>query len=777
MRVNFLTAVQPITKSYTKNKHGITKNPYPFIYEVTSTEHVVTSAEALYPLVVDYAHQGSCLLKGELTRPLVSESRAGTTDSKAKTEWICLDVDGLDGYSTVDNFLQDIGCGDTDYVLQWSASQGVDGNSALRCHVFMLLDAPRTPEILKRWLTTLNLTVPRINDQLKLTRTNCSLRWGLDITTCQNDKLLYIAPPVFTGMDDPLGDAPRISLVKNKHRKLTIKTPVLEREAIRHLAAERINELRVAAHMPKRRNTKMKVAGSVEYMPGPDTATVTEMKAERGYVYLNLNGGDSWAYYHPADNSTFIYNFKGEPAYRTEELLPEYWAELTRDAREYRPNAQGTVYLAFREFRTGLYYNGMYDSATNRLNMAVAKSEAQLKSFLKSHGQTVGDFIPDWDLIFNPMDPEILNVEDKQVNVFLPSVYMENRNPPKVRTLPTVTARVISHALGNDPDTYEAFLNWFACVLQYRDRTGTAWIFQGIQGTGKGLMFHNVMAPLLGEHNTVAKRMEELEGEFTGFIENKLLTNIDEIEVGSSVYHSKITAKLKNLIVEPNISIRKMYAPAYMARNYNNMVFSSNKTEPVQVDPDDRRFNVAPYQTEKLEISSKEIDLIETELSNTYAYFMHREADRDMARTPLRNEARETLMDIGRTAIDAVSDALLKGDFKFFWDLLPATKPADTGLIHTDHFRYKAYRDLIVRAIAEKRDKLSRDDLFVLYDWCDGKTPRSPNKFTALLKHHRIHLKSVWMDGRTVRGMDVRWDFSDTEWVEAVLKEIATNAV
>jgi hypothetical protein len=47
----------------------------------------------------------------------------------------------------------------------------------------------------------------------------------------------------------------------------------------------------------------------------PDSAVITEMKAERGFVYFNLNGGDSWAYYHPESNPDYIYNFKGEPSY------------------------------------------------------------------------------------------------------------------------------------------------------------------------------------------------------------------------------------------------------------------------------------------------------------------------------------------------------------------------------------------------------------------------------------------------------------------------------
>ena len=781
MKVNFLASNKPITKTYSLNRNGtINKSPYPFVYEVTSSEYPVPSTEALLPLLQHHAALGDCVLKGELGRPLVQESRAGSTDPKAKTEWICLDLDGVTGYVSPDQFLQDVGCGETDYILQWSASQGVNGTADLRCHLFMLLDQALPTEYLKRWLMTLNLTTPRLREQLRLTRTNCSLRWALDITTCQNDKLLYIAPPNFENMADPLEGQERISFHKGKRRRLAIKTPVLEREALRNLSDARINELRTSASMPKRKVTKYKVQGSVEFMQNPDTATVTDMKVERGFVYLNLNGGDSWGYYHPENNPTFIYNFKGEPPYKTEELLPEYWADLARRAQDYTPDTTGTVYLAFREFRTGNYYNGTYDTATRRLNLAMAKNETQLKHFLKQHGQPVGDYIPDWDLVFDPHSDTILDVEARTVNTFVPSRYMENRKPPRVVSVPPVCSKIINHVLGDDDETIKHFINWLACVMQFLDRTGTAWVLHGVQGTGKGLLFHHIISPLLGEHNTVAKRMEELESEFTGFVENKFVTAIDEIEVGTSMYHSKITAKLKNLIVEPSISIRKMYSPAYMSRNYNNMIFSSNQNEPVQISPDDRRFNVAPYQMQKLQITTREIDSIESELPRMYGYLMNYPADRDKARTPLINEARATLIDIGRAAVDVISDAIVAGDFGFFWDQLPAVKPPEGGAItNPNHFKYLRYRELLVRILTDSAnaDKLSRDDLFTIYDWCDGKAPSSPNKFTALLKHHRIHLKPVFINGRTTRGIDVRWDFSDQEWVGRLKSEVTNNTV
>lgn len=775
MKVHFLSSDRRITKTYTKTRGGrIDKSPYPFCYAFTSHEDDCSTLDALYSAICAHASNGEVLLKGELSRPLVAESRAGSTDARARTHWICLDLDGVSGYDTVDDFLRDIDCDGVDYILQWSSSHGLQ--AGLRCHIFMLLETPHAPEFLKRWLQTLNLTTEVLNRQLRLTRTNCSLCWTLDITTCQNDKLLYIAPPDFVGMDDPTPPDQRIVLVKSTRRRLKISTKVLESTAVRALTDDRINELRTTESMPKRK-TKYKMAGAVEYVTTPEHVSNYEIKVERGFVYFNLNGGDSWAYYHPEDNPKFIHNFKGEPTYLTSELLPSYWAEVVQRTRALDNGMLGTKYLAFRDFRSSNYYNGTFDPETNVLDLAMAKTEGQLKSFLQQHGQPVGDFIPDWNLVFNPHSSTVVNSERREINIYTPSTYMAATDIPKVRNVPPVCSKVMLHALGGDQACYEHFLNWFACIVQYLDRTGTAWVLQGIEGTGKGVLFHHIMAPLLGAHNTTAKRMEELESEFTGFIENKFLTAIDEIEVGSSAYHAKITAKLKNLIVEPEISIRKMYHQAYMARNYNNMLFSSNKTGSVLVSTSDRRYNVAPYQTEKLQITSEEIDSIPGELFHLCCFLRQYPANRDRARTPLNNAARETMIDIGQMAVDVVADALLKGDFAFFWDQLPSTKPDGAGSAAPNYLRYLKYRELIIKQLdPDWSGKLTRDDLFTIFDWCDGNASANPNKFASMLKHHKIYLTPIWI-GRSVRGIKVDWDFSDKEWLAGLRKEVETNAV
>lgn len=775
MDIFFLKSDRSLGKAYElAPDKTLIKHPYPFVHEFTSTHERPQSIADLSILLKAHAAQGACVLKGVLGRDLVSESRKGATDPDEKTDWICLDLDGIDHYQTVDLFLDDIGCGDVDHIVQWSSSMGIENKAGFRCHIFMRLAQPTHPQILKHWLMGLNLSVPALSNQLSLTKTGNSLRWPLDVTTCQNDKLLYIAPPSLgPGIKDPYPHGKRITLEPRANRTLTIAGQIASKDSLRQQMDVKIEQLRAAAGLPKRRSTKYKFSGQTEYMANPDSAVITETKTERGFVYFNLNGGDSWAYYHPEDNPNFIFNFKGEPAYRTQDLLPDYWARLQAQASAYAPNPQGQIFLAFRDFQTSNYYNGWYDLGTNALTLAMAKNESQLRQFMKQHNQVLPECIPDWDLRWDPNNPVIVDVATRTINTYQPSVFFQSAQGLASAVPPTIM-KVIDHVLGHDQATIDHFLNWLAVVVQHKTKTGTAWVWQGTQGTGKGVLFHQILTPLFGEVNVVSKRMEELESEFTGFMENKFLILIDEIETGKSLYHSKITAKLKNLIVEPMISVRKMYTPAYMVPNYANMIFASNKPAAVEVAPDDRRFNVGPYQNNPIQLTATEVDVqIPNELQAFFDFLRAYPASADRARKPLINTARTSLIDINRTAIDSVADAILNGDLEFLWDHLPDRTSSINAL---QNLRYQPFRALLIDLVNTQDPKLTRDELFTLFEWCVGNMPQSPHKFAALLKHHRIHMSQQWKNNRNVRGITTTWK-PDAAWLAQAQQEIASGVI
>lgn len=773
----FLTAPTSLTKSYAYNTNGdLVKTPYPFVWEFTSTTESVSTLVQLEPLMQKYARQGACMLKGAIHKPLVNESRAGSTTAIDTTEWLVLDLDGLPenlliptpgGQSvstpmTVDLFLGELGLQDISYIVQWSASYGIS-DKRIRAHIIMMLDKAYAAPLLKQWLIQKNHETPLLREAMTLTKTGNTLSWPLDISACQNDKLIYIAPPVLKGIKDPMHKQQRISYVKRKYDVLALSTAVNSTEQNKKLTSARINELRKAAGMEERKITYKQI-GSHEIMVKPDSAVVTEMKTERGFTYFNLNGGDSWAYYHPESNPDFILNFKGEPVYQTKDLLPDYWNQICGTAT--RTSSTGIMYLAFCDRLTGTYWRGSYDTTTDVLDITIAKNETQLRHFAKQYGVSLGDFVPEWSIVFDPNDNVRVDTQNKVVNKFSPSVYMK-QTVKRQSTCPPTIFKVLHHALGSDVDITEHFINWTAYALQKRDRTRTAWVLHGTTGTGKGILTNNILKPLFGAH-TATRRMEELSDKYNHFMSDSIMVFVDEVQIKALGGEKGIMAKLKNFITEETVVIRGMYQGGVEQRNYTCWIFMSNMPDPVHIDKNDRRFNVAKYQPNKIIVTDQELALIQKELQPFHDYLMSYAVDELAVRTVLQTDDRTTLISISESSLDTATTALMEGDFNFFLDQLPTDDSHLRNALTSS--KVEDYRDvlktLIDRSMKNASSKnvktiggcgIAREELRTLLDYVVGNMPTSPNKFASLLKHHRIHVSPVWVAPKTVSGIYVTW--------------------
>ncbi|WP_025915501.1 DUF5906 domain-containing protein [Herminiimonas sp. CN] len=757
MQLTFLKAPVPLTKSYAKKADGtINKTSYPNVYEVTSITEDATDLHHMEILLKKHAVLGHCLVKGNPTRALSCESRAGTTDSNATTEWIVLDLDGIPNVSTIDDFLKALRLGDVSYIVQWSASYGIE-NKELRAHIYMWLDKPVPAQLIKQWLIQLNHTISILRDAMGLTKTGNAISWPLDISACQNDKLLYIAPPLLKGIKDPLGKTPRISYVRKTNETLIVPGTIHSSEQNRMLTAKRINEIRAVLGYPPRKTT-YKMHGNTEVMNKPDSCIVTDMKIERGFVYFNLNGGDSWGYFHPEDNPDYIHNFKGEPAYVTKELLPEYWQSLTTQA--VRVSSQGVTYLAFCDSKTGAYWRGTHDAQTDTLDINEARNETQVRHFAKQHGMPLGDYIPEWELTFDPQDNVKVDPANKSINTFQPTEYMQHDLPKKAVPCPKTIHKVIHHALGCDDKITEHFMNWVAFILQFRDRTKTAWVMHGRTGTGKGVLMDSILRPLFGQAQTAVRQAESLNEKYNEYLKNCFIVFIDEIEAKALINERGVMAKLKNFITEKFVAVRLMRNNSVEVRNYTNWIFASNKTDPVMIDKEDRRFNVGKYQPERLVITQQEIEqTIPKELQGFHDYLMQYQVDAAQAGTPIESDDRDNMISISELSVDTIGSALINGNFEMFMNERPTSdKENPNGLqANRDH----AYDD-VLKAILARTDRadgscnIARDELHTLFDYTAGGMPQTSNKFTSLLKHHRIHLVKVRID-KPVMGMRVEW--------------------
>lgn len=757
MKLVFLKADVPLTKSFTLKKSQIETSSYPSVLNFTSQEVKVNNLNDFNTALRKYAASKHCLLKGEVGRPLIDEPRAGSTDASAATEWVCLDVDGVD-VQTPEDFLRLIGIADVSYVVQYSASHGVK-DQLLRCHIFMMLAKPMPAALLKQWLKDLNFNTPDLNAALQLTKSNMALRWPLDITTCQNDKLLYIAPPIFIGVIDPFKtgrSGQRINLIKKRIDVLNITNTITSTADNRKREQEKINELRELAGMPERKYT-YKMYGATEVLLKPDSSIITEMKQERGFVYFNLNGGDSWAYYHPEDNPDFIFNFKGEPAYLTKELLPDYWNSLVTQAS--RTSSAGITYLAFLDKRSGSYYRGTYDNGADVLDIYIAKNETQVRHFAKQVGLPLGDFIPEWEVSFDPHDNVRVDIANRSINTFVPTQYMVTA-PRPVTAIPPTINKVLHHALGSDPAVTDHFINWLATILQTRGQTRTAWLLHGTQGTGKGILMNNIIRPIFGFNQTAARRMEEFNEPYNGYMQNAFIVFVDEVQTSALRNEKGVIAKLKNFITEDRIVVRQMYQSGYEVQNYSNWIFASNMPDPISIEAGDRRFNVGGYQAEKLQITPVEITRIERELQSFHDYLTKYKIDEQLASTPLETDARSEIIAISEEVMDTVAGALLSGNMGFFIDALPTSEAYKSNMLRFNAVEdYKTVLiDIMERPVTRSGHwNVTRDELHTIFNYTVGNMPDSPNKFTGRLKHHRIQVKKITIDGRTHNGIQIEW--------------------
>lgn len=753
MKATFLKAAVPLTKTFKIRDGQLEKIGHPRILDYTSFEVQYTTLEELCEALKEHANQGHCFLKGNLNRPLINEPRAGSTDPNAPTQLTLLDLDGLRSLSSVDEFMESTGMGAVDYVVQYSSSMGVIPERGISAHLFVMLSRDYSPAILKQWLIHLNLTNQALVSNLSLTRTNNAIRWPLDITTCQNDKLIYIAPPIIgEGVVDRF-EGDRIKLVKKQHRTFTLPEDIPSAEANKRATEAALNKLRSAAGLAERPKNTYKVDGNIEYLAKPDKAVVSGVKMDRGFVYLNINGGDSWGYYHPENNPEYIFNFKNEPNYKTSELLPEYWSEVKSKMADPVYDKEGILWLAFRDFQSAVYYNGFYDKKKNELCLSQARSADQLRHFLKQHGQPVGDFIPDWDLVFEPGNDTIVNIEKRRINMFQPSKFMRKK-PKHVTVMPPTIRKVMLNMLGNSEECLDHMANWLAVIIQYRCMTQTCWVAHGIEGTGKGLFVNKILRPIFGHSYVVTKRMRELDSTFNGYMEYALILAIDEVELTAMKNSNVINADLKNYITEPVISIRNMHQGARQAPNFVNILMQSNMSHVTFISETDRRFNVAPYQPEKLIITDEELETLDSELEDFYGYLMTYKASKQRARTPLNNEARKEMQQLSRSAIDEVSLAFKNGNIEFFENMLPNVA---TSLLPVDQqSAADAYVSLIQR-IKKGQDTLVREELYTLLDYAVGNVPRAPHKLATYLKHHKIVIEPIKVDGKTQRGIRVNW--------------------
>ena len=195
-------------------------------------------------------------------------------------------------------------------------------------------------------------------------------------------------------------------------------------------------------------------------------------------------------------------------------------------------------------------------------------------------------------------------------------------DPTKVhRGLEKVLFHLFRVIANNDTTCYEYLLNWFAHALQRpHKKIGVVPILLGAQGIGKNIIIDFIGKFIYGNMYLMLNSLDTLMQQFNGFLANKLLIVLNEIQTFGGSY--KDADKIKSYITEDERMKQIKYQESTKITVMENFIMMTNNDWPMRIEADDRRW--APMRvSDEFTDNKKYFDELGAELTaDTAAHFM-----------------------------------------------------------------------------------------------------------------------------------------------------------
>ena len=653
LQLTFLKGDQPLTKVYNidPDTKQLTTKSFQNQKLLTSHTEFVETLEDFHAALVTNAATGCALLKGSLKAPLVKQSRAGTTANTLHTSWIMFDIDGIPDLTTFDDLFLDIPeLADTSYIMQYSASYKVKSDN-FNAHIFFLLNEPIHPRKLKSYLKSLNLR-DGIKAKLQLNEAKSALKYLIDPTVADESRLIYIAPPVSNMLKvNKIFNKPedRISIVKKEKDLLVL--PPFDPAIVDKQINDELNNLRKGLGLKPKTSVEQNFNKFNEpylFDKKPDAVKIyyAYTNVNAGFVYCNINAGDSKAYFFPfgkLSQQTIMRNFKNEPFFEIYKADPDFYnewnreilpqvlkdnPELKKSLSDEDPNhdlvglpTDESHFVAF-DTEESSYKVVQFKEGEAKPKTTVHDLE-KLSNYCEAAGIDFPEIKPIYrfitDITSNNTNPICHN--SRVVNNWALPPLLDKNNPAIKPTLEKYapksqsTKDVLTHIKTDCPfiwshlkslfcDTQtdmERFANWYALTVFDRQKLRTSWILQGTQGTSKSFITQNLTRAIINDDPNMVpnKPLDVLQDLSNAWLEHAVFIEWEESSSGKTVNDLKTIDLIKALITGDTVNIRKMRTDGKQTRVNFNMVFTTNHNAPFKLDEDDRRFFVAPRQTIK----------------------------------------------------------------------------------------------------------------------------------------------------------------------------------
>lgn len=340
-----------------------------------------------------------------------------------------------------------------------------------------------------------------------------------------------------------------------------------------------------------------------------------------------------------------------------------------------------------------------------------------------------------FNINYAPIEDKFLYYDNKTYfNIYVKTnywdYYIERQEYffPKIKDL-------IMNLCGNDENNYIWFNMWLA--WQIRNPTfklPTAVIFQGQQGTGKGVFKTHILDNLFGS-NVQEINQTHLESSFNEYLMGK------QIIIANEVIHNENKALLpnvlKNLVTDPEITISRKFKKEITGKNYTHWIFCTNNDNPLKIDEDDRRYSVF-YSTKLMgseDNANKFVKQLQSnldaELKEYISYLKSIEIIESQIRKPIMTEAKAEIIELNKDSINRFID---------YFNQFPNLETMATTL-NNNKFIYNEKENMGIKYI-------NTDLIYLIYEaYCDKFKERgifNKQTFGKKLSNKKIKSESLY---------------------------------
>ena len=226
--------------------------------------------------------------------------------------------------------------------------------------------------------------------------------------------------------------------------------------------------------------------------------------------------------------------------------------------------------------------------------------------------------------------------------------------------------------LFDDKTQMDQFLNWLAFIYQYRVKTETAWVFAGKQGTGKGVLIDYIIKNIW-QHNAVGNLTDShLESAFNPYMQDKMFVHFNEISADTKKSRIAVKNRIKTWITDDTIFVNSKGIKEVERSNFCNIIMNSNEHIPIDIDVEDRRFNVV--RTDNILINASwfvkrdSVEEMVSELEDFASFLAGYKVDKKLAGSVVDSELKSELVQAVKPMPQLIAEAIIERDFDFFLD-------------------------------------------------------------------------------------------------------------